>query len=377
MRILIDGGSSGSGGYIRYLRGILAPGRVPQDAEVCLLCSPELAGLLGTLDDNVEVLKEPVLSAPSRLTRVGWWIRSFPRLVRRLDPDVVLYASGTKRGDINGVPSVAIHHIMAPFNRHALRKYGLSRQTLQLLFWRARYARSYRNVDGVIFHAEYTRDEISRQVRGIKRTTLVPNALEHNFRTDAPPARRPLGDPVKVLCVSTIFLFKHQWNVVEAVKSLRAELLLDIRLSIVGGGEPIAKKKLARRIEELDAGSFTTVAEGIPLDDMPALYRDADLFVFPSADETWPITLLEAMGAGLSIACADRMAMPDLLRDGGVYFDPEDPRSIASAVRGLVEDPELRLRCARRAYEYVGEYTWERSAEQVYDFLRVISEGAD
>ncbi len=373
MRILIDGGSSGSGGYIRYLRGILSSGRVPPNTEVILLCSPEISKILGKLDERVEIFDEPVLSAPRKLTRINWWLRGYPKLVRSLEPDVIFHTSGIKRGYSGNIPSVAVHHSMALFNWEVLKAYGLSRQTLQLLIWRVRHARSYRKVDGVVFLADYTRREVCRQVRGIKRTAIVPNALEDGFRTET-PHRRPIDSPIKVLCVSAIYLFRYQWNVVEAIVSLRKELGLDIHLSIVGGGEPIAKAKLARRIKELRAESFTTVTGGIPPNEMPGLYRNADLFVFPSAVEAFPITLLEAMGAGLPIACSERMAMPEILQDGGVYFDPKSPKDIAAAVCRLIGDLELRFACASKAHGYARKYTWDESAEKVYGFLRIISQ---
>lgn len=359
---------------MRYLRGIMSSGRVPPDTEVILLCSPEISEVLGELDERVEVVEEPLLSAPSKLTRIKWWLSSYPRLVRSLAPDIIFYTSGIKRGYSGNVPSVAVHHIMGPFNWEALRSYGISRQTLRFLMWRMRYARSFKEADGVIFLADYTRYKICRQIRGIKRMTIVPNALEPEFMTDAPQLR-DLGPHIKVLCVSTVYLFKYQWNVVEAIATLRKELGLDIHLSIVGGGEPIAKAKLARRIEDLNAGPFTSVNEGIPLGDMPAVYKNADLFVFPSADEACPFTLLEAMGAGLPIACSDRMAMPEILRDGGVYFDPKSPKAIAAAVRKLLSHSELRFACANKAHSYAQEYTWERSAVKTYDFLRTIAQG--
>lgn len=372
MKVLIDGGSSGSGGYFRYLRGILAPGRIPPDTEVVLLCAPEVAAELPEVDERVRLRVEPVLSAPARRRRVAWWLLRYPRLVRELAPDVIVHTSGVRRGRAGGVPSVAIHHVMAPFSAKTFRHYGASRQTLRFLRSRVRLARSFRRADGVIFHAPYTRGEVCRQVRGVKRTAIVPNAVELEFRADAPTDRQ-LGPVVEILCVSTIYLFKHPWNVVEAVARLRADLGLDLRLSIVGGGEPIAKARLAARVEELDAASWTTVAEGVPLDRMPALYRQADLFVFPSADETWPITLLEAMAAGLPIACSARMAMPDLLQEGGVYFDPEDPATVAAAIRTLLTQADVRRAVAAAAHRRAALYTWGRSAAGVYDFVRAVT----
>ena len=78
----------------------------------------------------------------------------------------------------------------------------------------------------------------------------------------------------------------------------------------------------------------------VPHDDLPSLLAGADLFVFASSCENMPNTLVEAMAIGLPIACSDRGPMPEVLRDGGVYFDPENPESIAAAIETLIRDPE-------------------------------------
>lgn len=359
---------------MRVLRGVLSTGMVPPGVEPLVLCSPEFSGVFGVLDGLVKKIEEPAISAKSRRARMRWWRRGYPELERQLTPDAILHPTGFIRGGSRGTPTVVRCPNMLPFDLREIRRYGASRATLNFLYWRARYVRSFRKADGVIFLSDHSEREVSRQVTGIGKKTVIPNGLEARFRTE-PPQERPLGSPVEILYVSTIFLYKHHWNVVEAVSSLRKKLGLDLRLTFVGGGEHVAQKRLARRIEELGATTFTTVIGDVSLDEMPAMYRNADLFVFASSCEGFANTQAEAMAAGLPIACSNRASMPDILKDGGVYFDPERPTEIASAVRKLLEDSDLRLRCARKAHEYAGEYTWQKSAQQTYDFLQAVSRG--
>lgn len=358
---------------MRVLRGILSAGRVPADVEAYLLCSPEFPGILGPLDDRVGIIQEPVLTAPSRSTRVRWWLRRYPELMRKLAPDVVLHPFGFTRGHSGGVPAVVRATTMLPFDLREISRYGLSRRTLVLLRQRQRSIRGLRRADGVIFLSDYSRREILGQVPEIENSAVIPNGLEPYFRPES-PSRRPLDPPVRILYVSTVLLYKHQWHVMDAVSSLRKELGVDLRLTLVGDGEAVAQKKLARRIEELDAASFTTVTGDMPLDNMAAVYREADLFVFASTCETLANTLIEAMGTGLPVACSDQGPMTGILRDGGIYFDPEKPKTIAAAIRRLLDSPKLRHECSTRAHEYAGAYTWEKTARGTYDFLREVSE---
>ena len=61
--------------------------------------------------------------------------------------------------------------------------------------------------------------------------------------------------------------------------------------------------------------------------------------------------------------------MPEVLQDGGVYFDPERPESIAQAIADLLDHPEKRERLARRARELASQYSWKRCAEETFSFL--------
>lgn len=375
MRVLLDGRDPKSRGFARVLQGLVSPGMVPPGVEVCMLCTSEYAGSLGKLDAGVELLEEPILSNPAKHAQAKWWSEEYPVLVKKVAPDVIFHPAGYSAEDARlGVPSVIRSTNLLPFEPREIARYGASRTTMRFLLWRRRMIRDLREAAGVIFLSEHMRRIVLRQVPKIGKNTVVSLGLNPSFRAPT-PSRRPLETPVRILYVSTIFLYKHQWNVVEAVDSLRRELGLDLRLSLVGGGEPTAQRKLARRMQDLDADSFTTIEGDVPPEKMPEAYRNTDLFVFASSCESFSNTLLEAMGAGLPIACSDRTGLPDILGDGGVFFDPENPKSISSSIRKLLDDDGLRFECAKKAHERSSLYTQEEMAEQTYAFLYTVSQG--
>ena len=83
-----------------------------------------------------------------------------------------------------------------------------------------------------------------------------------------------------------------------------------------------------------------------------------------------PNILLETMASGLPIACSNRGPMPEILGEAGIYFDPEKPDEIACAVEILISQPVLRSQLAAASYEISMHYTWERCADQTFQFLR-------
>jgi glycosyltransferase involved in cell wall biosynthesis len=84
-----------------------------------------------------------------------------------------------------------------------------------------------------------------------------------------------------------------------------------------------------------------------------------------------PNSLIESMATGLPIACSNRGPMPEILIDGGVYFDPEDYLSISSAIKELIKDPNLREEKAHKAKQYSKIYTWNRCSRETCEFLNL------
>jgi glycosyltransferase involved in cell wall biosynthesis len=102
-------------------------------------------------------------------------------------------------------------------------------------------------------------------------------------------------------------------------------------------------------------------------------YRAADAFVFASACENMPNSLLEAMAGGLAIACSGRRPMTDILGDAGVYFDPDASASIAAAMSRLMHDDALRARLGAAAHARARPYDWTRCAHDTFAFLAGIA----
>ena len=67
--------------------------------------------------------------------------------------------------------------------------------------------------------------------------------------------------------------------------------------------------------------------------------------------------------------------MPDILQDGGEYFSPEDPDSIADGLSNLIGDSSGAFEKAKRAYELSREYTWERCSQDTFRFLQGVLDG--
>lgn len=98
--------------------------------------------------------------------------------------------------------------------------------------------------------------------------------------------------------------------------------------------------------------------------DLPALYRLADSFVFPSLQEGWGLVVLEAMASGLPVVTANQPPFTEFLdAHRAILVDPHCPEAIAAGMATSLR-PEVRKPLVEAGYACCQEYSWQASAEQ-------------
>ncbi len=108
----------------------------------------------------------------------------------------------------------------------------------------------------------------------------------------------------------------------------------------------------------------------LPAEELPALYSGATLLTFVSHDEGFGLPALEAMACGTPAVVADRGALPEITGDAALRADPDDPASIAAAIRRITRDGEVRERLRKRGLERARQFSWEKTADEMLAVYR-------
>jgi glycosyltransferase involved in cell wall biosynthesis len=289
----------------------------------------------------------------------------------------VLFAPGGLLIGRSRIPTVTMCRTMLPFDATERARYGYGLSRLRLALLKRLQGRSIHRADGAIFLTSFAKERFDGGRFSPKRAAVIPHGVSREFRT--PP--RPGGEsswsadrPFRVFYTSTVDLYKHQWHIAEALRRLRSAGL-PVSLSTAGTVTSAARRRFERSYREANADAPLWNHLGhLRSSELSAAMRASDAFVFASSCENLPNALLEAMASGLPIACSNRGPMPEVLRDGGLYFDPEDPDEIAARISQLAVDGDLRVKLAQRAFELSRSYDWAEAAEQTFRFIRAISQ---
>ena len=303
----------------------------------------------------------------------------FPRALKAAGCNVLFSPGGTLPSWLP-VPAVTMSQNMLPFEPVEAERFGcLSLMRLKMRLLRYSQSRSFRHADGLIFLTKYAETAVSKALRGLScPTALIPHGIERRF-IQSPRPQKPLAscskeNPFRVLYVSILMPYKHQIEVAQAATLLRQEGL-PIELRFIGASWGAYGQQFSTMLNQLDPKHEFLIWSGAePFEALHGFYQSADAFVFASSCENLPNILIEAMAAGLPIASSDRGPMHEVLEDAGVYFDTEEPASIADAIRRLAVDVSLRSRMAELAWQKAQAYSWERCARDTFAFIARVAQ---
>jgi glycogen synthase len=119
-------------------------------------------------------------------------------------------------------------------------------------------------------------------------------------------------------------------------------------LTVVGSGDEAYLQRLREIVRDTGTGDRVEFRDAAPREELPAVYAEAGVVVFPVLwEEPWGLVPLEAMAVGVPVVATGRGGSGEFLRDGEnclVYEPAEDPEALGTAVRRLAEEPKLRDR---------------------------------
>ncbi|MBM3886177.1 MAG: glycosyltransferase family 4 protein [Gemmatimonadetes bacterium] len=261
---------------------------------------------------------------------------------------VVHFPFGTMIPEVRSVPTATTIHDM----QHEAFPELFSRP--ELAYRRLVYRRTAQRSTAIIAVSEHAARSISTHLDvPLDRIRVIHQGVDLDAFTPGSESREPY-----LLYPANPWPHKNHHRLFEAFAILRSRTP-DLRLVLTGTGHDPAL--LPSGVET--RGRVSTA-------ELVALYQRAAALVFPSLYEGFGIPPLEAMATGCPVAASGTSAIPEIVGDAAVLFDPMDPEAIADGVETLLANPEPFV---ERGYARARSFSWAETAARHVALYRELS----
>jgi glycosyltransferase involved in cell wall biosynthesis len=260
------------------------------------------------------------------------------RLLRRERPDI-LHTSSSKAGVLGRLAAAVAGVPIRIFTVHGWAFAAHSGLASRLYRWADRLMRRLTTVT-ICVSAQGRLEGLAARTCDAERTLVIPNAVDVAAapRSSLYDRKRPL-----IVAVGRLRAPKDFPTLIGALGRLPRDSFDGL---IVGTGPD--RPQLEGEISALGLSDRVRLAG--ERHDIPELLATADVFVLPSRSEGLPVSVLEAMAAGLPVVASRVGGVPELVQDGktGLLVEPGDPEQLAGALGRLAADRRLRHRLGAR-----------------------------
>lgn len=347
---LIPGGVGGTEIYLRELLAALAG--IDSENEYFVFTNLETGQDLTPKRANFQ-WKPQAVHAKSRPVRIAWEQTVLPLEASRFKLDV-LFNPGFTSPILAPCPCVTVFHDL----QH--KRHPEHFRWFDLPFWRFFLWASVHRAARIIAVSEATRSDLLYFYR-------VPQERVHVVHHGVDPALLDLhreGPERFVLCVSTL----HPHKNIDRLIRVYAREKRDYSLALAGM-RGFHAEAIDRLIDELGVRDRVTLTGWISRPELYDLYDRALACIYPSTFEGFGMPVLEAMAAGVPVACSDIRPLREVAADAALYFDPLDEDALASGLTRIVSDEPLRATLSRLGRERARGFSWEQAARQTLDVL--------
>jgi glycosyltransferase involved in cell wall biosynthesis len=221
---------------------------------------------------------------------------------------------------------------------------------------------------------------------------VVPNGVDAQFcplaHSDGPASQPPFGLPAGyLLTVGTLEPRKNHVRLLQAFAKLRKQTKRPQSATwprtaadaghtlVLAGREGWKFEPIFREVARLSLESSVKFLTNTSDSDLLSLYQHASAMVFPSLYEGFGIPPLEAMACGVPVAASTGGALPEVVGDAALCFDPLDVDAMAVALERILEDEPLRSALRERGLKRAAEYTWARAGNEALQLFERVATG--
>lgn len=264
------------------------------------------------------------------------------------------------------IHDLAFEHLPETFTR---------RGSLQLKLTVRRTARRAARIATV---SEYSRQDLLRTYRlAPEKVVTTYNGIEPHFTAqpraadEAAQVRRRFGIAREfLLAVGSLQPRKNLERLIRTYARLRREQPGFAPQLVIVGRKLWLAESIFAEVSRQPWASDVILTGYVSDDDLPALYRTASAFVYPSLFEGFGLPPLEAMACGTPVITSNISSLPEVAGSAALLIDPLNEQELAAALQRILNDQPLRARLRAEGVRQAAKFTWRDAAEKTLQLYR-------
>ncbi|MCX7785255.1 MAG: glycosyltransferase family 4 protein [candidate division WOR-3 bacterium] len=143
---------------------------------------------------------------------------------------------------------------------------------------------------------------------------------------------------------------------------------------VIGGSRRYGWKNssLFRMVKELCLTDSVIFTDFIEQNDLPLIYANARIFVFPSLYEGFGLPVIEAMACGVPVITSNTSSLPEIAGDAAIFVNPYDVNEISQAIKQVLTNEHLQNELREKGIENAKRFSWKNTASGVLEVLEKV-----
>jgi glycosyltransferase involved in cell wall biosynthesis len=232
------------------------------------------------------------------------------------------------------------------------------------------FSHTIKRAEKILTVSDYTKNEIIKQFK-VKNDKLETTYLGVDDRFNNEPNYGIINETLgKYGIVKPFIFFVGAWRnhknfegLISAFEILKKKYRIPHKL-VLGGQEDPHYLKIREKIQGSPEVADIIAPGFIADEDLPAIYQAADVFVLPSFLEGFGLIAIEAQTCSCPVVSSDTGALPEILGDSAIYFNPKNSQDMAEKIYRVINDQELKQKLIARGLENIKRFSWRICAEK-------------
>ena len=373
--LVIDASRNRSGGAIIYIKNFIKNLNLNStQIEKVILFSYK--NLLKQIPNRPFLIKHshPFLEK-NVLFQIIWQIIFLPLFLKKNKNNILFSTDSTSF--CKHKLSIVFNQDILSFDEHALKQIPFGLEKIRLYIIKLVQIWAMNNASKIIYLSKFSRKIISKSLNKKKKYKIIYHGIDKKLLKYGKKKIKDFSwdynkkNKIKLIYVSPLDHYKNQSTVAKAYSRLKKKYSnLEIKFignynhnlklfnSIINENYFVNKKNFIGKVNHKKVLSYI---------------HDSDIFIFASSAETFGITLLEGMALGMPIVCSSKSSLPEILKDGGIYFNPNNDYELANQIERFIKDKKFRKKKSKKAFNISLRYNWKNNVEQFCNLVNKLS----